>query len=192
MAPRIKPVTQDEISDDLRPLLHQIAVTGQFVPNVSTTFAHNPGLFRPFLGFGEHFITRSGLPERERELAVCRTAFLSGSEYMFAHHAIIAKTGGLTDAELDRIKEGPQADGWSEDDRQILRITDELHARHDLTDASWQFLADRWTHEQIVEYLLAVGFYTMSAMALNAIRVELEPEITGGVDKRLGKEATAA
>lgn len=187
--PRILPVTQDEIHDDLRPLLRQIAVTGEFVPNVSTTFAHNPGLFGPFLGFGEQFITKSNLPDRERELAVMRIAHLFGSEYIWTHHAIIAKTGGLTDEEIARVPQGPEAPGWSENDRTILQVVDELHERHDLSDRAWQFLADRWSNEQIVEFLLAVGFYSMSAMALNAIRVQLEPEVLGGHDGRIRQTA---
>jgi alkylhydroperoxidase family enzyme len=188
--PRIVPVTQEEIVDeDLRDILRQIAITGEFVPNVSTTMARNPGLFRPFLGFGEHFITKSNLPEREREMGALRSAHLSGSDYIFAHHAVIAKTGGLTDEEITRVTEGPDAEGWTDSDRAILRVVDELHATNDLGDAGWQVLAERWDDEQIVEFVIAVGFYTMMSMALNAFRTQIEPEISGGEDLRLRKSA---
>src|SRR5262249_52259577 len=152
---------QEDVADDLRPILRQIAITGEWVPNVSTTMARNPGLFRPFLGFGEHFITKSNLPERERAMGALRAAHLSGSDYIFAHHAVIAKTGGLTDEEVARVAEGPLAAGWSDRDRAILEVVDELHATNDLGDAGWQVLAEQWNDEQIVEFVVAVGFYTM-------------------------------
>jgi alkylhydroperoxidase family enzyme len=177
--PRIVPVTQDDVAEDLRPLLKQIAITGTFVPNVSTTMAVCPGLFRPFLGFGEHFVTKSTLPDRDRELAVQRIASLCGCEYIKVHHGVMGKTAGLSDEELARAAEGPDAPGWSDSDQALLRVVDELHATNNLGDEGYKVLSSRWNSEQIVEFVMAIGFYAMSSTALNTFQTQLEPEITG-------------
>ena len=44
-------------------------------------------------------------------------------------------------AEIARIKAGPDAAGWNDLDRAMLRATDELATNHFVTDASWAALA---------------------------------------------------
>jgi len=176
---RIPPVKEPDWDDDVRSALRRLATGRDRPPNVFTTLANHPRLFRPWLDLGDHVLGQSTLPPRVREMVILRTAALAGSPYEWAHHTVIGRSAGLSDDEIARVESGPDASGWAEDDRDVLRAVDELHKDNDLAEPTWQALAARWNTEQMMDLVMTVGFYTMTAMSLNAFRVEIDPEVNG-------------
>lgn len=174
MTTRIPPLAEGEGDEQARRLLDGLEVGDDRIPNIFTTFARHPRLFRRWLGLGQHLLRESTLPAREREVVILRTAALSGSCYEWTQHVVIGRRAGLTDEEIDRIAEGPDAPGWADDDRVLLRAIDELHGGHRLSEAAWTALSTRWDTSQVMDFTMTVGFYTMTAMALNAFGVEVD------------------
>ena len=84
---------------------------------------------------------------------------------------------GGGEAEIERIPDGPDAPGWSEPDRALLRAADELHASQQISDATWGALRSRFSDAQLVELPFVVGQYTMLSMVANATGVPLEPHL---------------
>jgi alkylhydroperoxidase family enzyme len=171
---RIPPVAEDDWHDDIRPALDRLAGDRDRPLNVITTLANHPRLFRRWLGLGEQLVDHSTLPPRLRELVILRTATLADSSYEWAHHEVIGRSAGLSDDEIARVREGPDAAGWSDADRVVLRAVDELHGGHDLSEPTWVALSARWHTQQLMDLVMTVGFYTMTAMSLNAFRVEID------------------
>ena len=85
-----------------------------------------------------------------------------------------ARAAGLEDDEIDRIPEGPDAPGWAEADRLLLRAADELHAGQDVSDETWSALEAAYEPAQLVEIPFVVGQYTMLSMVANATGVPVE------------------
>ncbi|TMA36055.1 MAG: carboxymuconolactone decarboxylase family protein [Deltaproteobacteria bacterium] len=151
-------------------------------PNLLRAVAHHPQLLEPFLGFAAA-LARGALPRRASELLALRAAWNCRSEFEWGHHAHYARAAGLSDIEIAGVAAGPGAAGWSEEDRDLLRAADELHARQKITDATWAALASRWSAAQLVEIPFVVGQYTMLSMVAGAIAVPLEegfPRLPGG------------
>src|SRR5689334_14030421 len=139
--PRVAPLTDAELSDEQRALLAQ-GRTGQM--NIFRTLVRYPELYKSWMRFGNHVLAKSSLSAREREIAILRIGHLCDSGYEFHQHTRIGKLAGLTDAEIAQIKEGPDAAGWSDFDRSLLRAVDELHRDSHLSDATWQALSVRY------------------------------------------------
>ncbi|WP_336207532.1 carboxymuconolactone decarboxylase family protein [Nonomuraea sp. LPB2021202275-12-8] len=177
MTTRIPPLSAGEGDEQARGLLDKLGGDFDRIPNIFTTFARHPRMFRRWLGLGQHLLRESTLPPREREIVILRTAALSGSAYEWAQHAVIGRRAGLTPEEIERISAGLDANGWPDDDRALLRAIDELHDGHDLSDASWRALSARWDTHQVMDFTMTVGFYTMTAMALNTFGVEVDPDL---------------
>src|SRR5690606_38199303 len=78
-------------------------------------------------------------------------------------HVRIARRAGLTDEEIERVKQGPDAAGWSADDALLLRAADELHRDACLSDATWEALAHRYDERRMIEVPMLVGHYHMVA-----------------------------
>lgn len=184
--PRIAPLTDEEMDADTRALLGATSggVGAGRVLNIFRTLAVHPKLLKRWLVFGSHVLAKSTLPPRERELAILRVGWSCQSEYEWGQHVAIGKQCGLTDAEIERIAAGPDAPGWSERDRTLLRAADELVADHFITDATWASLAHDWSTEQIVDLVFAVGQYTLVSMALNSFGVQLDAGVTGFPKRR--------
>jgi len=165
--PRLAPLADDQIDPEIRarfgasPLL-----------NIFRTLAHHPKLMKRWLVFGNHVLARSTLAPRERELAILRVGWLCRSGYEWGQHVVIARQSGVTDAEIERVADGPDAPGWSEADRALLRAVDELHGDAFVSDPTWAALTRHFSTQQILDLIFAVGQYQLVSMALNTLGVQ--------------------
>lgn len=149
-------------------------VGGGRVLNIFRTLAHSPKALAGFLGWGNYVLSRrNSLAPREREMVILRTGWLCKSGYEFAQHTRIGKDCGLTDAEIARIKEGPDASGWTPIEAAMLRAADELVADHHVSDATWAALTELGDRGRM-DLVFTVGQYTQVSMILNSFGVQLE------------------
>lgn len=132
-------------------------------------------LCRKFQAMSAHFVQNYRIPLREKELLILRTAYLSRAQYQWGRHYNTGRKAGLTDEEIARIVEGPDAAGWTPFEAVLLRAADEMHASRFISEPTWKALADRYSDQYLLEIVLIVGNYTMLAMYQNTIGMPLEP-----------------
>jgi len=176
--PRVAPVRYEDLDEEGREFLQTVAREGR-VLNIYRTLVAHPKLLKRWGVFGTHVLYKSTLPARERELLILRTGWLCRSEYEWGQHVIIAKGCGVTDAEIERVKVGPEAEGWTPFDSALLRAADELHNDSFISDATWEALSERFDRQQMIDVIFAVGQYHIVSMALNSLGVQLDEGVTG-------------
>ena len=177
--PRITPLTADEWTDEQRASLETRSREGR-VYNVVGTLARHWEAAKKFQVWAYHIMGEtSTLVPRERELLILRIGWLCQAEYEWGQHVIFGREAGLTDEEIARIKEGPNADGWDPFDARLLRAADELHADAFISDATWATLSERYTTQQLMDVVFTVGQYNMVSMALNSFGVQLDNGVKG-------------
>jgi 4-carboxymuconolactone decarboxylase len=176
--PRLEPLAEGKWDDETREMLERLKVDGR-VFNIFRTLAAHPKLLKKWLVFGNHILNKSTLPPRERELLILRVGWLCRAEYEWGQHVVIGKKAGLTDDEIDRIKEGPDAPGWSEFDATLLRAVDDLRAQSFISDAVWDALAATYDTPQLLDLIFTVGQYNLVSMALNTLGVRLDEGVAG-------------
>ncbi len=176
--PRIPPLPPDEWQGDVKKVLEAVpaGVQGERLGdnNVFPTLARHPDLFRAWLRFGGYLLTSGRLPGRDRELLILRTAVRCRSSYEWGQHVRISLAGGIDRETIDRVLEGPGAEGWTDHEAALLRAADELHEDSAISDETWTSLAETYDSEQLVETAMVVGHYQMLAGALNSFGVELD------------------
>ena len=148
-------------------------------PNIMRTLAHHPKLAKRWTVFANHLLMKSSLPARDREILILRVGWLCQSHYEFGQHTLIAKRDGLTDEEIARIVDGADADGWSDFERALIRLADELHEDACVSDETWTDLAARYDTQQMMDAVFTVGQYHLVSMALNSFRVPLDAGVPG-------------
>src|SRR5207253_7891830 len=131
-----------------RELMESLRRDGQ-VYNIFATLARHPQLQKRWLVFGGHVLSKSTLPVREREIAILRMGWLCRAEYEWGHHVAIGKQAGLSNDDINRIAEGPEAAGLDPSEATLLRAVDELHANTFIGDSTWKALADRYNTQQV-------------------------------------------
>jgi alkylhydroperoxidase family enzyme len=142
---------------------------------------HYPALAKAFLTFNNHVATRSTLSKRIRELLILRISWRRQAEYEFIQHVVLGRRAGLTDADIERIKLGPEAPGWEPIDSDLLRAVDELHEQACIQRETWSRLSAHFDANQRMDIVFTVGCYDLLAMVFKTFEVELEP----GVESKL-------
>jgi AhpD family alkylhydroperoxidase len=176
-APRIAPGGPDEIGRVNWAIARLLGVaTGGPPPHVFTTLARHRRVFRPWLRFAGRLMPGGILPRTESELVILRVARVTGSEYEWAQHVKLGRAAGLRDEEIERVRLGAEAPGWSTRQALLLRAVDELHDQDRIGDALWADLAREYGETELIELCLLAGHYIMLAMTLNSLGVQVEPQ----------------
>ncbi len=167
------PLPRDEWDDETR------AMFGDDALNIFATMARHPKLLKRWLVFGNHILAKSTLTPRDRELLILRTGWNCRAPYEWGQHVAIGRTVGLTDDDITRIAEGPDAAGWAPNDALLLRAADELHTDQNVTNSTYHALAAHYSEQQLLDLVFTVGQYHLVSMALNVAGVERDDNVSG-------------
>jgi 4-carboxymuconolactone decarboxylase len=184
--PRIAPLPAAQWDERLSRLL-EAAPGGSDEPmHIFTTLAHQPELFRRWLGFGGALLS-GRLPGRLRELVILRTAYRCDGPYEWAHHLELGAAEGITAAEQEALGGDLAMVPWDPLERAALAAVDETADEGAVTDPTWSTLASQLDSGELVELLMLIAHYLMLSTVLRSLRVALEPsaqaradEVTGG------------
>jgi alkylhydroperoxidase family enzyme len=142
--------------------------------NIFATLAHHPKLFKRFNLLGGFLLNKGLLPAREREIVILRVGSNARSVYEFGQHTVIGLGCGLSEAEIAALAADDPGDGWSDTDRDLIALADELCADDCVSDATFARLAERWSEAEIIELVVCAGFYRLVSGFLNTMGVELD------------------
>jgi alkylhydroperoxidase family enzyme len=178
--PRVHPLKESEWDEGARNLIEGFRKMSKGpVPNIMTTLANYSKLYNRWRVFGNHVLYKSSLPARDREILILRIGWLCHAEYEWGQHVIVGKKCGLSEEELRRIIEGPDAEGWESFDATLLRAVDELYTDSFISDTTWSELSKRYNTHQLMDVIFTVGQYNLVSMVLNTLGVQLEEDIDG-------------
>jgi alkylhydroperoxidase family enzyme len=147
-----------------------------------TVFAQTPDLLDHMVaGFGLFNSPDRTLAANLRELALTRTGFAAGSQFVFSQHCKAARRAGVSDEQLLAIPAWPTSDLFAPAERAVLAYTDELVLGDGrVQDATFDALADHLDERSIIELTYAVATYRLHAMMCRALRLEFDD-----VDERI-------
>jgi alkylhydroperoxidase family enzyme len=173
--PRIAPARPQE----LRPLARIVAelagrVSGNGPPNIFTTLGRHPRLFRAWLRYSAHLMLFGQLPRRDTELVILRVAWQCRSAYEWQQHVPIALRVGLTPDEVAGVADRSTAGAFTERQRALLAVSDELLARRELSDATWSAVQASLRDPEAIELCMLIGHYRGLASTIGALGIQLE------------------
>jgi alkylhydroperoxidase family enzyme len=140
------------------------------------TLARNPRVLAKIRA--SNLLDRGSIERRHREIVILRTTARCACEYEWGVHvAFFAARVGLAGAEVAATVQGAADDAvWSDAERTLIRLADELHDTARVSDALWKDLRRHWNDEQLVELVVLAGLYHTISFAVNALGVEHEPD----------------
>jgi alkylhydroperoxidase family enzyme len=180
-APRIAPARPRQ----LRPLARIVAtaagrVTGTGPPNIFATLGQHPRLFRAWLRYSAHLMPFGTLPRRDTELVILRVAWRCGCAYEWQQHVPIALRVGLTPDQVAGVAESPAGGGFTERQRTLLAVTDELLAQRTLSDTTWRAVQATLGDREAIELCLLIGNYQGLASTIGGLGIHIEQRANGG------------
>ncbi len=162
----------------------QIKIFAEFVEdgkifNALGTMANHPDLASSWLSLASYTFSEVKLPPADREKIILRTGWLAQCEYEWGQHVLIAQKLGLSNQEIESIKQGCATEENSDFEQLLMQATDELYHQSTLNDQLWQNLSSTYSTQQMMDLVFLVGSYKMLAMALNSFAVQLDEGLPG-------------
>ena len=146
--------------------------------NIFRVMMNHPDLTRRWTVFAGHILRKQTLPPRDRELLILRIGWLNQAEYEWAQHVEIAKRSGITEAEIERVKQGPGA-SWIPSEAALLQAADDLYEHSVVSDETWAKLVATYSTEQVMDAVFTIGQYNLVSWALNSFGVPLDDFLPG-------------
>ena len=172
---RVSYIDTAQATGDARAMLSQMQERGREIINLHRIIAHSPNLLRNFFRLGNSLLVYGLLPPVLRELAIMRVAQLTGADYEWAHHVPIAKQAGVSDAQIERLREWQKADVFNARERAVLAFVDAITATRDVPDDVFEAASAQLNENEVVELTIVCGYWGMAAAMLNTLRLDVEP-----------------
>jgi 4-carboxymuconolactone decarboxylase len=174
MSPRVDPLAPP-FPPELQAVFDKIMPPGVPPLALFTTLARVPRVYDRFRAGG--LLDRGPVSMRHREIVIDRTCARCGCSYEWGvHAAFFADRVGLTPAQLHATLYGDATQPeWSDEERLLIRLVDELHDTADISESLWDDLAGAFSVEQILEMIALTGFYHTVSFFANGLRLRDEP-----------------
>jgi alkylhydroperoxidase family enzyme len=116
------------------------------------------------------------LPDRLREIGICRQGRTARAEYELFQHRQIARNTGVTQDELDAILLEPVVRSLGDVENLVCQVADELETTATLSEETQDTLYATLGHQQATELILTLSVYAAVARFTNATRAPIEAD----------------
>jgi len=143
--------------------------------NVFRALLNNPAITLAQSGLAGALMGSKVLDHRIRELVILRTGWRTKSEYEFVQHVAVSRRLGMSDEEILGVRNPAECKTYSEVDRAVIALADELHDHSQVSSKTWAALEKSFSAAELVELILVAGFWHMMAGFLKTAEIPLDP-----------------
>jgi len=147
-------------------------------PNLYRALANHPTVIAAWSEFARALRHDTRTPRSLRELVILRGAQLMHSEYEWAQHLAMARKAGVREAQIHALAGWRSSGEFDAREKAALAIAEAVTQGH-VSDAVYAEVSRVFGHAEFVELATVASFYAMVGRMLDAMRVELEPEMRG-------------
>ena len=122
-------------------------------------------------------LSANTLPVKQRQIAIMRTAWITGAVYMWSSHLNTSISAGCSPDMYAPIQSGPDDPYFTPIERVVMLATDELVEHHKISDANWHALMIEWNNQQMLDFMFTVGAYAMIAGVMRSTGAERLPDL---------------
>lgn len=151
-------------------------------PNLYRALANHPAIVAAWTEFANTLRHGSRTPRALRELVILRGAQLVRSDYEWAQHLAMARKAGVREAQIAALEVWRTSAEFDAREKAALMLTEAVTAGA-VSDEIHREVARHFDHHDYVELAVTAAFYAMVARVLDALGVELEPELRGHAPK---------
>jgi len=160
---------------DIAPLAERIkAERGGRMLNLYRMLLHSPPVADGWRSFLTAIRQQCRVAGRYRELAILRVAVLNGAEYEFNAHVPFALKEGLSQAQLDVMKQDRLPEGLTEADRAVLDYTQAMTRAIRVPDTVFAAVKRHFDEREMVELTATIAAYNLVSRFLVALEVDHE------------------
>lgn len=145
-------------------------------PNLYKALANHPALVAAWTEFSKTLRHDTRTPRSLRELVILRGAQLMRSEYEWAQHLPMARKAGVSEAQIQALPAWKSSPHFDAREKAALALAEAV-TQGKVGDEVYAEAMRQFDHHDYVELALVASFYAMVGRMLDAMGVQLEPEV---------------
>ncbi len=145
-------------------------------PNLYKALGNHPALTAAWTEFSKTLRHDTRTPRALRELVILRGAQLMKSEYEWAQHLRMARKSGVREAQILELKSWKSSAEFDAREKAALAIAEAVTEGR-VSDAVYAQAMQHFDHHDYVELAIVAAFYAMVGRMLDAMGVQLEPDL---------------
>ena len=99
----------------------------------------------------------------------------SGADYEWVQHVALARSVGVTQAQIEAIEQGSLPGSlFTDQEQQVLLFTREVYLDSTISDEDFATMTQAFTPHEIVELLLTAGYYMMLARFMRVLEIDID------------------
>lgn len=150
--------------------------------------ANHPALLRAWWDIRNYTISGGDLGQRNTELVILRVALHMRNWYEWGSHVQRGLAAGLSEADIEAVKSGPEHPGWPDADKLLLQAVDELVASRGISAQTLAALEEHFSRQQILDVIVTHGAYVILGCMLNTWDVELDGHVAAELPEGTSRE----
>jgi 4-carboxymuconolactone decarboxylase len=145
-------------------------------PNLYKALGNHPKLVVAWTEFSKALRYDSRTPRILRELVILRGAQLMRSEYEWAQHLRMARKAGVSEAQIGELSSWRSSRLFSAQEKAALALAEAV-TQGKVGDEVYGEAMRHFDHHDYVELAVTAAFYAMVGRVLDAMGVQLEPDV---------------
>ena len=135
----------------------------------------SPKIGEAFARLGAAHFTGLALSPKLRELLILHIAWRTQSEYAWTTHQEIAKSVGVTHAQIASIQQGQlQSFAFNEKEKKLLHLVVCIAASETLSSDDFEVFREHFSDRELVEIVVVRGFYYTIAKLASVFELEID------------------
>ena len=161
----------DLANPEASPLVEQIIAERGSVLHLYQMLLQSPPIARGWLNHLTGIRQQSSLTGAIREMVIMRVAYLNRAPYEADQHAPIALKEGLSQAQLEALKDWQGTELFAERERAVLAYTDAMTLNVQVDDAVFDAVKTHFNDREMVELTATIATYNMVSRFLEALQI---------------------
>ena len=145
-------------------------------PNLYRALGNHPHLVAAWTEFSKTLRYDTRTPRALRELVILRGAQLMRSEYEWAQHLAMARKAGVSEAQIAGLSSWRSSPLFDARTKAALALGEAV-TQGQVAEDVYREAMRHFDHHDYVEIALVAAFYAMVGRMLDAMGVQLEPEM---------------
>ena len=171
---RVRLLEKEDVDPMVKEIYQKVEDSGNEVINLLKALAHSPKICRDWNRLGITLLLKGQLSPKLRELAILRVGVLAKANYEWTKHVPMAMVAGVTQEQIDSLPEWVNSREFNEQERAVLRYTDEVSQDIRASDDTFSKIREFLTEREIIELTVTIGYYGMVCRTLESLQIELE------------------
>jgi alkylhydroperoxidase family enzyme len=162
----------DDKNPEIAELAGQIRKERGKLHNLYRMLLNSPPIARGWLNLLTAVRQQCKLSGRYRELSIMRIAIINGADYEYDNHVPFALKEGISQEQIDALRDWQKSKVFDAADRAVLEYTDSMTKEVHVPDNVFDALRPHFDTRELTELTATIAAYNLVSRFLEAVQVD--------------------